>query len=275
MRENGFVATTTSATRPSARSATVWPASVSSSVAGSAWNQPLAADQPADHEQRAEHAEDDRRRLVDAGVGRQRPWLSLRKGAELRGDEEQQAGVSPEEQAAAQAARRRRERDPAAAAAGEQVDGADQERQQGCQQHELDRPAADDPRSEIDVARRSLRQLEPGIERADEILRRPAELAQALAAEAGIAEALGGAVGNGGERHRGDAARDEGSLLAEGEREAEIEQLAQRARPATARFPTARAPAPRRCAPARRPVSVRYRPRSAAVVPRARRSRRG
>ena len=32
---------------------------------------------------------------VDAGVGRQRPWLSVRKGAELRGDEEQQARRSP------------------------------------------------------------------------------------------------------------------------------------------------------------------------------------
>ena len=241
----------------------------------SAWNQPLSADQPAGHEQRAEHAEDDRRRLVDAGVGRQRPWLSLRKGAEPRGDEEQQAGVSPEEQPAPQAARRRRERDPAAAAAGEQVDGADQERQQCGQQHELDRPATDDPRSEIDVARRPLRQLEPGVERADEILRRPAELAQALAAEAGVAEALGRTVVNGGERHRGNAARHEGSLLAEREREAEIEQLPQRRGPQRLAVPTARARGRRRCVRARRPASAPYRRRSAVEAPRSRRSRRG
>ena len=94
------------------------------------------------------------------------------------------------------------------------------------QKHELDRPAAHEPRAEVHVARRSLRQLEAGVERADEVLGRAAELAQARGVERVVREDLRRHVRNGGEGHCRDAAGDERALLSEGERKAEVEQLA-------------------------------------------------
>ena len=127
----------------------------------------------------------------------------------------------------------------------------------------------------VHVARRSLRKLEAGVERADEVLGRPAELAQARGVERVVLEDLRRGVRDGGERHCRDATGDERPLLSEGERKAEVEQLAECRTNAPARDRTARAPEPPRCARARRPANGPCRRRSAAAVSRRRRSRRG
>ena len=136
-----------------------------------AWDQALAADEPAGEQQRCRAA---RPRRPTAGRAPQRPAAAgaarpRRTTPILRRDEEQQARVAPEEQPAAQAAHRRRERDPPPPAAREQVDRADREGQQRGEQHELDRPAADEARADVDVARRTLLELEAGVERADRL----------------------------------------------------------------------------------------------------------
>ena len=169
---------TTSAVRPSASKATVWPAITSSGSRRAAWDQTLADDEPAGEQEQSDHAEDYRRGLVQTAVDREWPRLTLRESSELRGDEEQQAGVTPEEEAAAQAARCGTEPDPPTPAPCEEIDRPDRERQQCGQEHELERPAADEARAEVHVARRSLRELEPGIERAHETLGRAAELTE-------------------------------------------------------------------------------------------------
>ena len=53
-----------------------------------------------------------------------------------------------------------------------------EKRQQRRDQDELDRPAADDARAEVDVARRPLCELEALVERAEQVLRGAAELAE-------------------------------------------------------------------------------------------------
>ena len=220
------MATTTSAVRPSASRATVWPAIVSSIRAGRrgirrsrTTSQPASSSRPSTPRTTGEGWY----RPRSAGRGRGSP---SGKRPELGGDEEQQAGVAPEEKAAAQAAHGRTETNAPPPATGEEIDRADHERQERGQEHELDRPAPHESRSEVDVARRSLRELEAGVERADEVLGRAAELAQARGAERVVLEDLRRNVRNGGERQCRDAAGDERPLLSEGERKAEVEQLA-------------------------------------------------
>ena len=58
-------------------------------------------------------------------------------------------------------------RDAPAAAVREEIDGADEERDQQRREQQLDRPAAHDPHAGPDEARRALRQLEALVERAE------------------------------------------------------------------------------------------------------------
>ncbi len=113
---------------------------------------------------------------------------------------------------------------------GEEVDRADQERQERSHQDELDRPAADDAGAEVDVARRSLGELEAGVERSDQVLRRAAELRERLHVErvvvSGRRESLGRPFRQCRQGQGRNAARHERALLVEREREPEIEQLA-------------------------------------------------
>ena len=102
-------------------------------------------------------------------------------------------------------------------------------------EHELDRPAADDPAAEVDVARRPGRERDALLERVEHVLRGAADLAERgsrLQALRRVADARScGPVAGGRDRDRRDAAGDERRLLVEAEREAEIDELAERARP--------------------------------------------
>ena len=112
-----------------------------------------------------------------------------------------------------------------------------------------------------DVARRALRQLEPCVERADQVLRRPDPAPPAAARRSRCRRcALRGRIGQRRQRDRRDAARDEGALLSEREREAEIEQLAERAGRARGPRRSARARGAPRCARAMRTASARVSP---------------
>src|SRR4029079_4522928 len=121
---------------------------------------------------------------------------------------------------------------PAAPAAGEQVDRGRQEGQEAGDEDELDRPAADDPRAEVDVAPPAGREGDALLERVDRVLGRPSDLAEPPGADAGgaVAEPVRRPVVRGGDRHRRDAAADEGRLGEPAVREAEVDQLAEPAR---------------------------------------------
>ena len=110
-------------------------------------------------------------------AGRQRHGGRGGPDADQREQLEQKRGPEPETGAAPVAAQRRRQRDVASSAAREQVDRGEQERQQRGEQHELDRPAREHARPEVDVASRAGRELGAGVEPAQELLRRAAELA--------------------------------------------------------------------------------------------------
>ena len=193
-------------------------------------NQALPGNEPTHEQQQAQHREDHRRGPVEVAVDGERSRLPFRERPELGGDEEQQAGVAPEEKTSAEAAHGGTETNAPPPAPGEEIDRSDRERQERRQEHELDRPAPHESCSEVHIARRSLRKLEAGVERADEVLGRPAELAQARGVERVVLEDLRRSIRNGRERHRRDAARDERPLLSEGERKAEVEQLAEAGR---------------------------------------------
>ena len=65
----------------------------------------------------------------------------------------------------------------------EQVYDGRQEREQRRHQHELDRPAADDPGAEEDVGRGAPGELQPLVERPEQLLRGAADLAEPVAAK--------------------------------------------------------------------------------------------
>src|SRR5581483_5703270 len=140
---------------------------------------------------------------------------------------EEDAAPEPEREPAPVAPERRRDADPAAAAPCEEVDRRREERQESADQHELDRPAADDPRAEVEVARRS------GRER-DRLLRGPADLPEPGRAQAArlVVEAGLRPVRRGRDRQGRDAAADECRLLVAREGEAEVDQLPEGARTA-------------------------------------------
>ena len=71
----------------------------------------------------------------------------------------------------------------APATACKQVDGADQEGKERRDQHELDRPASNHARAEIDVARRPLDELGTLIERAQKLLSAAPDLCEPAAVQ--------------------------------------------------------------------------------------------
>ena len=129
------------------------------------------------------------------------------------------ADPEPEREPAAVAAQRRRERDPPPPAAREQVDDRGEERQQRGDQHELDRPAAHEPRAEIDVRLAvPCASSSALVERAERAPgpHRPSSPSRAPSSASGVSpNAGGGRVPAGRQRHRRDAAADERRLLVE------------------------------------------------------------
>ena len=194
---------------------------------------------------------------------------------------EEERDEQPEQDAAPQASDRRHEPDPATAEEREEVDRRDEERQQRGDEHDLDRPAADDPRAEPDVRRRPLRQLEPFVERREQLLRRAPDLAEPRPAlrradkPGRVADLARRTVAGRGERQRRDAAPEERRLLVRAEGKREIEQLSQRARASGRRRLPARARAPLPWRGARRSEPATCHLRTRAASDRARRSRRG
>ncbi len=242
---------------------------------GVARQQPLTGDEPAGE---AEHGEHDQPLRGPVGRGgaarRERARCSVGPRAEKCEELEEPDHPDPEEQPAAVAAQRRRQRNSPAAAAREQVDGRGEERKQAGDQHELDRPAADQARAEVEVARGSLRELEPLVERAEQILGRAPDLAEALRAEAlaRVPDRIGRRVARGRQRDRADSLREERRLLVEREREAEVDELLAAGRAASARAPSGRRRGRRRSRPAFRTECAACR-RRAGCAPRPYRRR--
>ena len=102
-------------------------------------------------------------------------------------DEELEHDRSPEPKtkAAAVAPQGRRERDASPSAAREQVHGCREERKAHRHQHQLDCPAANEPRAEVDVRRRSLGEFHALVERTEQVFGGPAELAEPVGVEPG------------------------------------------------------------------------------------------
>src|SRR5581483_3768813 len=122
---------------------------------------------------------------------------------------------------------------PAPPAAREEVDGRCEIRQEHPDEHELDRPAAHDPAAEVDVARRPGREGDPLLQRVEDVLGGATDLQEAADVErrGDIGAAASRPVAAGRDRDRGHAAADERRLLVAAVREAEIDELAERARP--------------------------------------------
>ena len=194
--------------------------------------QPVAGEEPAGADQ---HRQGDQRsgRPADA-VERRRSPRTMWPRAEDAEQGEEKADPDPEDESAPVAAERRRDPDAPSPAACEQVDRRREEGQEHRDQHDLDRPAADDALSEVDVARRALGERDALLHRVESVLRRAADLLQPpyVQRSRGVAGPARRPVAPGRDRHRRDAARDERRLLVEAEREAEIDELAQRSRPA-------------------------------------------
>ena len=158
-----------------------------------------------------------------SGTGR--PGSESGKETEPRGADHEHGGVCPVGEPRAEASDRAGEPDAAAPAAREEVDRADEERQQRGDESELDRPALDDAPAEEEVARRRLVELQSAVERADEPLNRAPELAEPLLVDLRVPEQRLGNVRRGRDRDRRRAAGDEDALLVEREREGEVEEL--------------------------------------------------
>ena len=210
--------------------------------------QPLAADEPAPEEEHREHCQAGRRRIENRfDMGRKRSRLGVREESELCADEEEEPSVGPEPKSALKTARRRPERHSAPATTCEQIDRRDQEREQGGKERQLDRPAANEPAAEVDVARRALGKLDSRIERAEQVLGRAADLPEALDVQGLVFEGCRRALVARRQRDRGDPSSDQRPLLAEREGKAEIEELSERTR--AARLVAGFLQDPRRCGP--------------------------
>ena len=92
---------------------------------------------------------------------------------------------------------------------------------------ELDRPAAEDPVTEVEVAGRRRPGLDALVEREQELLRGAAQLSEPLAVQrlARVERRVAALLGGRRQRHGGDAARDERRLLGERVRERERAEL--------------------------------------------------
>src|SRR5205085_9581727 len=125
----------------------------------------------------------------------------------------------PEAEAASQAANRRRQTDSATAAEGEHVDRDREEREQGRDQDRLDCPAANDASVEVEIRPGPLRQLQPRVERGEQLLGRAPELGEPRDSDVAreIADVRRRALAARRQRQRADAASDERRLLVEAE----------------------------------------------------------
>src|SRR5207247_9909695 len=160
-----------------------------------------------------------------------RPRIAVWPDPDCREDGKETAAPGPEGEPAAVAPEGRRNADAAPAAAREEVDGCREERQQGADEHELDRPAAHDPAADEDVAGGPRAERDPLLHRIQGVLGRSADLQEPPAVEAPrvVAEPAARPVGRGRDRQRRDAAGDERGVLVAAVREAEVDQLANRA----------------------------------------------
>ena len=109
----------------------------------------------------------------------QRDSRRLRPEAEQGEEFEQHRDPEPEPEPAAVAPERGCERDVTAAAAREEIDCREEERSERGDQDELDRPAGQHAWPEVNVTRRTGRELGARVEPAQELLRCTAELVQA------------------------------------------------------------------------------------------------
>ena len=192
--------------------------------------EPLARHEPARECEQPEHEQQPCGpvRCCVASRG-DRPRGAVGPRAEQAEDLEEDNDPHPEAEPTPQCAQRRRQGDTSPAAAREQIDGRCEEREQACHEHELDRPPADHPRAEIEVAGGASRELEALVERAEQILGRPADLVQLVDAQplGDVAERIRRIVACGRECERADALCEERRLLVEGVRKAEVSELAQ------------------------------------------------
>ena len=250
---NGFVATTSSATTPSASSAAVWPGELllrgRRPRAARAARARRASRAAASTARRTRPSTGQCAAARDSRVERARRRRPARRRRSAKEHEDRGRPRARSRAGCRSCAERGRERDPPPAAAREEVDRGDDERQQHRDQHELDRPAADEPLAEVDVARRALRRARALVERADELLGGAADVGQPLRGRAapGVSpNAAGGRSPAVVSVIAGMPRATSGRLLVEGEREAEVDELPERARPRRARSRSARRSARRR-----------------------------
>ena len=157
----------------------------------------LARDEPAGEREDPEHQDPERGPVTCRAAGqRRRPGRAAGPQPDEREELEHERDPGPQGETASVAAEGGRERDPPPPAAREQVDRGREEREEHRHQHELHRPAADQPRTDVDVRRRPLHELGALIERPEQVLRRPAYLAEAAGIETveRVGRGRGGAV---------------------------------------------------------------------------------
>ena len=202
---------------------------------GLARSEPAARDEPAGDSQDEQQDQAERRPVAGRSrLGVDRVRRAAGPDADEAEEEEHRPDPQPEAEPAAVRAQRGRDGDLPPPAAREQVDRDDDERQQHRHQCELDCPSSDEPAAEKDVAVRAAGELEPFVERAEQRLRGAADVRHLLPVQAlrRVPERRRWAVTAGRDRDRRNPAADERRLLVEAEREAQIGQLSERARPA-------------------------------------------
>ncbi len=152
--------------------------------------------------------------------------------AERAENEEDGADPGPEAEPAAVATERRCDADAPPAAAGEEVDSSGEKRQQHGDEHDLDRPAANQSLAEEDVTRRALRERDALLHRVDRVLGREPDLAEASDVELPTMLLARGWPSTGRrDGNRRDSAADERRLLVRIERKREAGELLHPARP--------------------------------------------
>ena len=173
-------------------------------------------------------------RAARPGDGAQRRRVPVHRPpeAERAEDEEDSADPGPEAEPAAVATESRCDADTTPAAAGKEVDGGREKRQQHGEEHDLDRPAANQSLAKEDVARRALRKRDSLLHRVDRVLGREPYLAEASDVELPTTLLARGWPSTGRrDGNRRDSAADEGRLLVGIEREREAGELLEPARP--------------------------------------------
>ena len=192
--------------------------------------EPAAGDEPAGAGEGGER--DQRAAGPRDGVQGRRPPVAASPEADPAEDEEDRADPGPEAEAAAVAAQRRRDADPPSAAAREEVDGRRQEGQQHGDEHDLDRPAANQPLPEEDVARRALCERDAALHRVHRVLRSEADRPEMLDIELRAAPRRSGRPRAGRRHGHGrDAAAHERRLLVRVEGKPEAHELLETAGP--------------------------------------------